>query len=458
MRLHDRHVAFAVGVLLAACGGHAVNESSSGPGGPPGTPAGSGAKSSGDAGHSAGGAAGVAPRTDAGIGGAPSGESDASAALPPGFPAPTRPLSSLNESESKAFCQQDARRSDPCILEGMQAHDSATCTARVAMCRASLTTTQVGAGCDAPQDLSKCSITVQQYFDCLDAWSRVYVCDNAGYEIDTPKACEAVRDCGLTDQGNQDFMQLGKPPSCDPNSPPRPPDNDVIGLDGCAPRPAKLVALGNSIAACVDKPGCAPEQLADYVRKQYAPSLTYENHAANASDLTDLLRQASQVESGPGHVAVWLFAFPSDPTSLALDTWKTRMNTLMDYFADPGRFPDGATFMVNTQFNPSDECFLVGPAYASDPISPEEQKALQTINRELFIELGTSRKDTVTIDEYPDFLGHASHADMRGCPYCSTDNTSWVADSVHPNDAGYDHIFQKWKIVVDEMYGGKCTQ
>jgi hypothetical protein len=385
---------------------------------------------------------------------------DASVALPPGFPAPARALSSLSAGESKLFCEEDARRSDPCILEGMQARDRASCTARVATCRAGLNTMQLGASCDAPEDLSRCSVTVQQYFDCLDAWSRVYVCDNAGFEIDTPAACEPVGACGLTDQGSQDFMQVGPPPPCDPGSPPRPPDDDddIIGLDGCAPIPGKLVALGNSIADCGDKPGCAPKQLAGYIREQYAPSLKYENHAANASDLEDLMRQAGMVEPGPGHVAVWLFAFPSEPTSLALDTWKAQMNALMDYFTDPARFPDGATFMVNTQFNPSDECSLVGPAYTAAPLSADQNQALRTINQQLFVELGVSREDTVTIDEYPDFLGHASHANMRGCPYCSTDNTSWVADSVHPNEAGYNHIFQKWRIAVDEMYGGKCTR
>jgi hypothetical protein len=461
MRRDDLVALSMIVSAVCACGGVTSNDGArNGRGGA------SGGSSDGEGGgRERAGSGGIVNVVDAGVGVGDAGDihdTDVGGlGFPAGFPAPSRSLSSLDRGESRQFCEEDARRSDPCILEGMQAGDEASCNARVASCRAALTPESVGAACTAPADLAGCDVTVEQYFDCIDAWNEVYVCANAGFEIETPAPCEAVSACGLSDQGNQGFMQLGAPPPCDPSSPPRPIDtnDDIYGLDGCAPVPERLIALGNSVARCDEtKAGCAPLALANYLRETYSPSLSYENHAENDSDLVDLLQEAKLVKGGNGHLAVWIFAFPSDPTSLQVDLWKKQLGDVFDYFTDTSRFPDGATFLLNTQYSPSDRCSLGGPVFASDPLTPEEELALQTINQALFVDRGVAGADAVTVDQYPDWLGHGSHANMKGCPYCSTDNTPWQWDAVHPNQAGYDHIFAKWRIAVDEMYGGKCPQ
>jgi hypothetical protein len=78
--------------------------------------------------------------------------------------------------------------------------------------------------------------------------------------------------------------------------------------------------------------------------------------------------------------------------------------------------------------------------------------------RSFFIHLGEERPDTVTYDEYSDWLGHGNNADVLGCPYCGADNTSWMSpDRIHPNAAGYAHIASRWDAELDRMYGSDCA-
>ena len=155
---------------------------------------------------------------------------------------------------------------------------------------------------------------------------------------------------------------------------------------------------------------------------------------------------------------MWIFALPAKPESRDFDLWKKQLGAVLDYFTDASRFPDGATFLVNTQYSPSDQCPDPPPTFAADPLTLDEEQLLREVNQTLYVDLGVARPDVVTIDQYPDWLGHGSNANFRGCPYCSTDNKPWQYDPVHPNQDGYRHIFEKWEIAVDRMYGASCKR
>ncbi len=85
----------------------------------------------------------------------------------------------------------------------------------------------------------------------------------------------------------------------------------VPGSPGAGrPRPARLVVLGDSIAACSnigneDGPGCSLKKLFDYTKAQYAPTLVYDNEAVGAAVTEDVpATQLDRVAGGPGHVLV----------------------------------------------------------------------------------------------------------------------------------------------------------
>lgn len=345
------------------------------------------------------------------------------------------------------------------MLQGIELDDQAACESSVAGCRSEIMSTAT-ADCEQSRDLSDCNVTVDQYFECVDAWNQLQTCENAGLLIDPPTPCVAVEECSAFRFA---FERFGRAPHCAPETlVPKPPDtnDDIYGFDPCRPIPKRFVALGNSIAAAGGEDGCSARQLADYVRANYAPDLSFEFLASNGGDFLDLPRQMQRAAGGGGHVAVWIYSIPpgadQDPQ---YDLWKTQFQPVIDYFSDASTFPDGATFMLNTQYSPSDQCPDPPLTFGFVPLSLEKEAQLRTMNQVLFIDLAVSRSDTIAVDQYPDWLGHGWNANVRGCPHCSSDNTLWQVDPVHPNADGVRHIFEKWKVAVDQMYGDpSCTR
>lgn len=82
---------------------------------------------------------------------------------------------------------------------------------------------------------------------------------------------------------------------------------------------------------------------------------------------------------------------------------------------------------------------------------------LADVNRRLFLEVAEVRPDTVAIDQHAAWLGHGNNADVRGCPHCGADNTSWMSpDRTHPNALGYAHMARVWNDVIDRMLDDTC--
>ncbi len=370
-----------------------------------------------------------------------------------------RTLDSLAEDELRLVCLEDARLSDSCVERGMDQPSREACEEFIAGCRPTVD----AVSCNELRRFD-CPALVADLFSCLEAWYPLLGCDRKGDLIETPEPCRPLREC---DEFRNEFFQFGLPPSCDPaTAPDRPPaDDGIFGLDGCAPLPERLIALGGSVITCTgDEPdgyGCAPDMLAHYIRTKYSPNLQYENLASSGGlgGFSNLRRQAELAGPSTGHVAVFIFSLPDDidPAALEIDRWRTEFEDSMSYFADPG-VASGATFLLNTQYSPSDQCpHPLVPVIGPPPLNQEEEDALLAINQDLFIQVGVTRADTVTVDQHSDWLGHGWQRGAPGCPHCYSDNTPWLSDGIHPNRLGQVHIFEKWRIAVDRIYGEGCA-
>jgi hypothetical protein len=188
--------------------------------------------------------------------------------------------------------------------------------------------------------------------------------------------------------------------------------------------------------------------------------LLLESHAKAGAVTADLPGQAREVSGGPGHVAVWAWAIGNDITNgyalgqpLDYGSLNASWAEVFGYFTDSSRFPDGVTFLLNTQYTPFDEC---PAAWGPNSDNGEIEGILRDANRTLFLDVAQRRNDAIAVDQYPDWLGHGEFANVRGCPHCGLDNTSWMGGGVHPNATGFAHITAKWKLAFDGMYGARC--
>jgi hypothetical protein len=250
--------------------------------------------------------------------------------------------------------------------------------------------------------------------------------------------------------------------------------SDVYGIDVCRSTPRRLIVLGDSIAACsglsgmAESPDCFGMLIADHLRGQLAPDLVTENHAAAGARTASLLQQAVEVEPGPGHVWVLVYAIGNDLAGHAMEShgdvlafintgiprWGAAWQTVFDYFGDVERFPDGVTYLLNTQYSPYDLCPDPGSGHSG--ISDFDEGVIRCVNRLLFREIAEARTDAVAVDQYPGWLGHGNNADVPTCPYYSAGAESWMADSVHPNVLGNRHLAESWFAAIDQMRTADC--
>jgi hypothetical protein len=251
-----------------------------------------------------------------------------------------------------------------------------------------------------------------------------------------------------------------KPPPepCDPDAGAgEPPDtnDDIYGIDGCRPMPARLIVLGDSIATSFGADSPLTMKLREFV-----PSLAFELHAEAGSQMVHLPAQARRAAPGPGHVFVFIWSIGNDlgvgllEPNADLTARQTAFAETLGYFSDSGRFPGGVTFLLNTQYVTRDNCDAPG---ALPGRNPEVVQRLLDLNEIFFLDVAEARPDTVAIDHYPDFLGHGANANIKGCPYCGRDNTQWTDRlGIHPNGAGTAHIAEKWEIAFAAMLGPSC--
>jgi hypothetical protein len=371
-------------------------------------------------------------------------------------------LEDLTPAESEALCREDNLRTDWCTELGVRQVTPERCREVVSSCDA------VGAeppaidcaGIDFGPPGS-CPVSVAEYLGCVHAWSAHRTCENVGRLVDPPEQCRRMVE--VCPQFRNEFSQEGEPPACDRDRSlsvqPIDDAKDVHGADGCRPLPERLIVLGDSIAACYfisRSSDCGPLRFGEYLKTRYAPDLTVESHARSGAFTAELPEQARTVEGGPGHVLVWVFAIGNDLITRRRDYpgWEAAWAEVFDYFGDKARFPGGATFLLNTQYSPYDQC--PDPPGPNTGISMTEEEWLQEVNRRLFIDVAIRRDDTVAVDHYPGWLGHGTNANIRGCPHCQADNTPWTIQDGHPNALGQSRIADKAQVAADGMYGLGC--
>jgi hypothetical protein len=250
------------------------------------------------------------------------------------------------------------------------------------------------------------------------------------------------------------------PEPCDPDAgADQPPDtnDDIYGIDGCRPRPQRLILLGDSIASMFQ-----PGSLLETGLRTRAPNVYFENYAFGGSKIQDLPAQARSAGPGPGHVFVWIWTIANGllPDRLLepdtdLAPFQAAFSDVFAYFTDPARFPGGATFLLNTQYGPFDDCDVPGAKIWEGPGTPERFRYL---NQVFFLDVAEARSDTVAIDHQPDFLGHGTNANIKGCPHCSADNNTWLGFGFHLNETGNAHVAEKWTVAFDLMLADSCPR
>ncbi|HMI93910.1 MAG TPA: GDSL-type esterase/lipase family protein [Polyangiales bacterium] len=390
-----------------------------------------------------------------------------------------RRLIDLTRKQSRDVCEVADTLQDLCAVAGRHQNNRGLCEAAVETCRqqqpgphidCSLAQFDFGEGCTA---------TVGDYLTCVEDWNESIACSQI--EFFSPFGPDVRAAClPLLEKCPHFSAEYGDPsrfvPQCDAQASPVrvDKDDDVHGLDRCRPAPARMVTLGDSIASCFltawdpegGPSGCAPNLIADYLREHYAPDLVYEDHSVPGAVTADGIVQAQGVAPGPGHIFVWVYLGGNDLLGCGgtegndatvacmyreIDEIRAEWEPILAYFSDPALFPDGATFLLNTQYQISDEC--ENPGGMSLGTTQARSAAVQAYNQRVFIDRAVERADAIAVDQYPDWLGHGIFADNARCPHCyREDNVSWLYPSdVHPNPTGHRHIAAKWKLAIDQM-------
>jgi hypothetical protein len=250
------------------------------------------------------------------------------------------------------------------------------------------------------------------------------------------------------------------PEPCDPDAgADEPPDtnDDIYGIDGCRPVPSRLIVLGDSVALSFQDDTLLTPRFRDL-----APNVDVEGYAEAGSGILSLPLQARRAAPGPEHLFVFIWSIGNDfglagsleAPDADLTSYQAAFGELFGYFGDQARFPGGATFLLNTQYVPRDNCAAPG---AAPWRGPEAVQRLLDLNKLFFLDVAEARPDAAAIDHYPDFLGHAANANIKDCPHCGQNNAQWTDPyGIHPNGAGQTHVAEKWAVAFAGMLGPAC--
>lgn len=259
----------------------------------------------------------------------------------------------------------------------------------------------------------------------------------------------------------------------DPTDDPTDPTDDPTAGEVCGETPTRMMFFGDSLFACfgqdggTDGMGCSARLAHEYLEQTYAPGATYENLAVSGAVTSEVVReQMPNAPVGmPGHtlVVIWVGGNDISPLLLASDeeaqdsydnelgpSIRADWESMLAWVDDPANFPDGATLIINTQFNPFDDC-------SADPfafMSPLKTMLLGDYNDELRAYADGNDRRFVA-DQYPVFLGHGHHWNSDECPHYESTNDYWMiggTDLVHPNTLGHVSMAGTLRGTLDEIY------
>jgi hypothetical protein len=240
------------------------------------------------------------------------------------------------------------------------------------------------------------------------------------------------------------------------------------GTGDCPPTPTRFIVLGDSIFACTNVGGkdneqCSAKALHTYLSDKLGP-MAYENEAVNGAVTHDIVTdQLPGLSVGSaGHVFVLIFIggndlqpfiYQSDEQTEAeymqirpeLDAdWAA----IFEFLQDPGNFPDGTTIVMNTQYNPFDDC--TAPPWN---LSPFKIELLGEYNADLVAKAG-SQPNAAIADQHEHYLGHGHHYNVSSCPFYMEGAANWMFDVIHPNVEGHAGLATVLSATSDEVYAG----
>lgn len=235
----------------------------------------------------------------------------------------------------------------------------------------------------------------------------------------------------------------------------------------CDSAPTRLIVVGDSIAACdgvggMDAPACGPKQFHTFLDGGHVPGIGYENKAISGSVTAEVTNpQLGTVSTGPGHALVLIYVGGNDIRSYltASDDQATsgfaadmprlqgEWATILAFFADSANFPDGATVMMNNQYNPFDDC--TAPPYN---MSATKIDLFRQYNN-MLAEIANGHDNVSITDQHTSYLGHGHHSGVASCPHYDASKEGWMNDLIHPNGAGHANLALQWQATADELFG-----
>lgn len=295
-----------------------------------------------------------------------------------------------------------------------------------------------------------------------------------GDEGDGPK--KSTGEDGKNDKpGDDGGDEPDKPKTQEPDGDTTSGEEDGGGEKECN-LPARYIVLGDAIPEALtgldgpDDPDNSFLRMRDYIKSKYkAADLTYENLAKAGTATKDVPgEQIDRVDtSKSGHALVNIHVGGADLAAFILKSDKAAQDafdstvsqaeadweTVFDFFDDKSKFPDGATFIVNTQFNPFDDCTELHNLFR---LSDVKIGLMKKFNERL-TNLAKGRDNAVVADNYSAFLGHGHHHGNDKCPHYESGSDYWMvggSDLTHINKKGYDGMTKVFEGVADKLYAG----
>ncbi|CAN5916079.1 hypothetical protein BH11MYX3_BH11MYX3_11790 [soil metagenome] len=233
----------------------------------------------------------------------------------------------------------------------------------------------------------------------------------------------------------------------------------------CAAKPSRVVVLGDSITACSVIGGpqnadCVSKKFSDYVIAQYGAT-TYQNLAVGGAKLSDIAAQLNAIQpgAGPALVVIYIggndlspFIFQSDAQAMAAYDMIEPMlvsvyEAVFTKLANTTTFPNGAVLLMNTQYNPFDDC-------TASPynLSAAKIAILHKFNDKVRAIADSHGNAAIVVDQFTPFLGHGHHYDVAACPHYMAGAASWMQDTIHANPAGNVDLANVMNGGADRLY------
>jgi hypothetical protein len=115
--------------------------------------------------------------------------------------------------------------------------------------------------------------------------------------------------------------------------------------------------------------------------------------------------------------------------------------------ANTTTFPDGAVLLMNTQYNPFDDC-------TASPynLSAAKTGILHMFNDKVMAIANAHSTAAIAVDQHHPFLGHGHHYNVATCPYYTAGAAAWMQDTIHANPAGNVDLANVMNAGADRLY------